>query len=221
MSDTLPPLVVFDAVLSDASCSETGGIVTCDLGILLADTSTTLVIAVTVGANVTGIITNIAVVTTATTDTNAGNDSAVAETLVQDSDGDGAPDFVDPDDDNDGMPDSWEILHSLDPLNPDDAQPDLDGDNMSNVDEYIADKDPNNPASFFAIKDVRIMNPVEILFDSSTGRIYSLQFTDYLNQIPFTNHAIHIDVTGSGGEDAFLDTNGVPRRVYRIEVGLP
>ncbi len=42
------------------------------------------------------------------------------------------------DSDNDGMPDSWEISHGLNPNNPADAQQDRDGDGVNNLDEYLA-----------------------------------------------------------------------------------
>ena len=46
-----------------------------------------------------------------------------------------------PDTDSDGMPDGWEINHSLDPL-ADDAAGDLDGDGLSNYEEYLNGSDP-------------------------------------------------------------------------------
>jgi len=49
--------------------------------------------------------------------------------------------------DGDGMPDSWEIAHSLDPANPDDAWLDPDGDGVVNLFEFQLGSDPNNPAS--------------------------------------------------------------------------
>ena len=48
------------------------------------------------------------------------------------------------DDDNDGMPDDWEIQYGLDPLDETDASGDLDGDGVSNLEEYLAGTDPTN-----------------------------------------------------------------------------
>ena len=82
-----------------------------------------------------------------------------AESRVDDEDGDGVADAVDVfpadatefldndndgvgnnrdyDDDNDGMPDAWELAKGLDPF-VDDAQEDADLDGITNLDEYLA-----------------------------------------------------------------------------------
>jgi hypothetical protein len=60
-----------------------------------------------------------------------------------DNDMDGSADVLDPDDDNDGMPDWWEIEHGLDPFDPSDADDDPDGDGVDNLGEYLAGSDPN------------------------------------------------------------------------------
>ncbi len=64
-----------------------------------------------------------------------------------DTDGDGKGDNADSDDDNDGMPDEWELKYGLDPLDPTDAFADKDGDEATNLEEYLADKDPTDKGS--------------------------------------------------------------------------
>ena len=59
-----------------------------------------------------------------------------------DTDGDGLGNNADLDDDNDGMPDSWESQHGLDSLI-DDAREDSDGDGNNNLNEYLAGTDPH------------------------------------------------------------------------------
>jgi len=60
-----------------------------------------------------------------------------------DNDNDGEADVFDEDDDNDGMPDWWEILHGLDPFDASDADDDPDGDGVTNLDEFLGGTDPN------------------------------------------------------------------------------
>lgn len=50
------------------------------------------------------------------------------------------------DSDGDGMPDSFELMHGLNPYNALDAQSDADGDGLSNLLEYAFNLDPNDPS---------------------------------------------------------------------------
>lgn len=59
-----------------------------------------------------------------------------------DTDGDGFGNNTDPDDDNDTMPDEWEILYGLDPL-VDDSMDDPDNDGYTNLEEYTMGSDPS------------------------------------------------------------------------------
>ncbi|MDP4983659.1 outer membrane protein assembly factor BamB family protein, partial [Pseudoalteromonas tunicata] len=51
---------------------------------------------------------------------------------------------VDGDDDNDGLPNYWETLYGLDPLNSSDAQQDTDNDGLTNLQEFDHKTQPNN-----------------------------------------------------------------------------
>lgn len=64
---------------------------------------------------------------------------------IHDNDGDGIADNVDPDDDNDGMPDTYEKTYPswLNPLEHD-ANEDPDGDGFTNLEEYEQETDPTN-----------------------------------------------------------------------------
>ena len=67
------------------------------------------------------------------------------------NDGDSEGDACDSDDDNDGMPDSWEIQYNLDPFNPADRDLDPDNDQLTNFEEYQNETNPliaNNQTKF-------------------------------------------------------------------------
>ena len=75
-----------------------------------------------------------------------------------DTDGDGEGNKADTDDDNDGMPDTWELLYGLDPLK-DDAAADPDGDGVSNINEYNLGSEPNYNENNFAPDPPQLLNP--------------------------------------------------------------
>lgn len=62
-----------------------------------------------------------------------------------DTDGDGIPDNLDLDDDNDGLSDIWEMANGTNPLI-DDSSLDLDGDTFNNAYEFAAGSDPDDIA---------------------------------------------------------------------------
>ncbi|GBC59640.1 hypothetical protein DENIS_0579 [Desulfonema ishimotonii] len=101
-----------------------------------------------------------------------------------DTDGDGIGNNADTDDDNDTMPDEWEITHGLNPL-ADDASEDKDSDSFSNLQEYEAQTDPADSNS----KPVTTpMIPPEILvLDPATGNDVSSYMADTIG-----NPEVHI-----------------------------
>ncbi len=62
---------------------------------------------------------------------------------TSDSDSDGIADVLDPDDDNDQMPDWWETFYGLNPNNAGDAGLDPDMDGLTNLEEFQAGTNPN------------------------------------------------------------------------------
>ena len=53
-------------------------------------------------------------------------------------------DMNNPDTDNDGMPDGWEVNYGLNPTSSSDGSADPDGDGLSNLEEYEAGTNPNS-----------------------------------------------------------------------------
>jgi len=91
------------------------------------------------------------------------------------------------DSDNDGLPDYWESLHGLDPLDDGTTDPDQgasgdpDGDGIDNAGEFEDDTSPFDPASAFLVTGVGDSggpNSVVITVATEPGATYRIQFTD-------------------------------------------
>ncbi|MGD8671567.1 MAG: hypothetical protein PVF31_15845, partial [Desulfobacterales bacterium] len=94
-----------------------------------------------------------------------------------DSDGDGIGNNADEDDDNDQMPDAWEIEYGFDPLR-DDATEDFDGDGLSNLDEYLAGSDPMVPQDNQAPQPPTLSEPANDLMVELTPVLKTGEFQD-------------------------------------------
>lgn len=138
-----------------------------------------------------------------------------------DYDLDGIGDVCDPDDDNDGLPDDWEILYGLDPLNAggdDGATGDPDNDGYTNMEEYIANTDPLNSGVYFQIEAISNLQSRAVYVESETGRIYRLLYADEL-----TDTAAWSTGQVSAGTGSLLSlTNSTTRtsRFYRVSVSF-
>jgi len=75
-----------------------------------------------------------------------------------DTDGDGEGNNADSDDDNDGMPDEWELTYGLNPLE-DDAGGDPDGDEVSNINEFNLGTAPNHSEGNFKPETPVLLSP--------------------------------------------------------------
>ena len=69
------------------------------------------------------------------------------------TDNDASGNACDSDDDNDGLPDNWEIANNLDPLDVNDASLDSDYDGLTNLEEYQADTNPNDANTINRVLD--------------------------------------------------------------------
>ncbi|KZN38164.1 hypothetical protein N474_01170 [Pseudoalteromonas luteoviolacea CPMOR-2] len=66
------------------------------------------------------------------------------------------------DSDQDGMLDSWELSHGLNPMDPSDSSTDLDNDKVSNFDEFMAGTDPTDATSFPHIFQHQFTGNIEV-----------------------------------------------------------
>jgi hypothetical protein len=88
------------------------------------------------------------------------NDAFPTDPLeTTDTDSDGIGNNADLDDDNDTMPDDYETVNGLNPLDATDAAGDLDGDGFTNLAEFEAGSNPQDASDFPAARKV----PVAIL----------------------------------------------------------
>lgn len=139
---------------------------------------------------------------------------------LSDADGDGIPDAVDPDDDNDGMTDDWEIAHSLNPLVNDKAgNPDLD--EYDNWYEYVTDTNPQdaNSKQTFSIKLAPGTGVPSAIFGTSANRRYVIEYRVDLTKGTWLD--LERSFPGSGSEMTVPNLAVGPCRYYRLRVELP
>ncbi|MBN2560047.1 MAG: VCBS repeat-containing protein [Phycisphaerae bacterium] len=99
---------------------------------------------------------------------------------------------------------------------------DTDEDTFTAGDEYVADTDPTDSNSYFRVTGMTHDSPVTIYFDSSTGRLYTMQGATDLVDGTWTNVPGAGPRAGADGGDSMLDANEPPRGpFYRMEVQVP
>ena len=116
-----------------------------------------------------------------------------------DTDGDNIRDHEDADDDNDGMPDTWELEYGLDPK-VDDAQLDSDGDGVANIDEYAGQTDPTYPDYNMQPEIPVLLSPENDAIVSLTPDLVISEFDDPDSEDTHTETEwqIYLEVDGSG-----------------------
>jgi hypothetical protein len=92
-------------------------------------------------------------------------------------------DVLRPDRDGDGLPDDWELAHSLNPADANDAALDSDRDGLTNLQEYLAGTDPQNSQSVLKLNALSAEPGgtnvlVRFSFGAVTNHTYSVLFFD-------------------------------------------
>ncbi len=96
-----------------------------------------------------------------------------------------------------------------------------DGDAHSDYEEYIADTDPADSNNWFRITGFSAGNPATVSFDpASVNRQYSLLYSTNLVEGRWATVDGQTDISGSGGTNSLVHTNGSPSVFYRVEVEL-
>jgi hypothetical protein len=95
--------------------------------------------------------------------------------------------------DDDGMPDSWETDHSLNPYNPDDAWLDPDGDTVPNLFEFQLGSDPHSSATPPAVNVGVSSNVAAAINSASPGTVIRVAGGTYsVNYITFSPKVVMI-----------------------------
>ncbi len=147
--------------------------------------------------------------------------SDLAIIILCDTDKDGLPDSVDPDDDGDGLPDDYEARHFGGCTN---GQPHLDQDldGFSNLSEAIAATDPTNALSYFHLMIPAPGRPDQFIVPSALGRLYTLQGNTALSDgNTWSNITGQVNIPGTGADLMLMDPDPVALRIYRLWVTEP
>lgn len=124
--------------------------------------------------------------------------------VLLDTDRDGVANVDDADDDNDGIPDAYEVSVGLNPLDPSDATGDIDGDTLTNLQEFLDGTDPQDATDFVDVTSP-VVTPPEGLVIDATGLFTSVSVRQLLG---LSAAATDTDVEQALGELATDNVDG-------------
>jgi hypothetical protein len=141
-----------------------------------------------------------------------------------DFDLDGIPDAIDPDDDNDGMPDEYENRYptELNQFDATDKWEDPDRDGHANYEEYIANTIPTNAASVLhvsAVANATGGTAFMLYFGTESNRVYGVDWRTNLVWGLWRN--LTNGIPGTGGTVGVRTGNTPKGSFYRLNVTLP
>jgi hypothetical protein len=153
-----------------------------------------------------GVLRNEASVSAAEPDPNTTNNMAFTLTDVPGDDRD-----------RDGLSDAWEQEHyglptAGIPLD------DEDGDGLTTQEEFVSGTGPDSTNDYFKVEAITLHSPAEIMFDSVSGRVYSLYTSTNLLEDVWPQ--VGTNEPGDGNPISITDTNESDIRHYRIGVQL-
>ena len=131
---------------------------------------------------------------------------------LADTDGDGEPDYLDSDDDNDGLTDADEAAIATNSKNPD-----SDGDGFEDGDEVIAGTHPMESSSVFRFDDITSAGSNLVIgWSSASNRTYSLWRASDL--ISNDWEIIDSGITSTVPFNVYTEDPRLGRRFFRVDV---
>jgi hypothetical protein len=121
----------------------------------------------------------------------------------------------DEDQDRDGMTDSWELAHGLDPTDAGDAALDGDGDGRSNLDEFRSGTDPWDPGALLDALAMEMTGEGFALhFEGTPGATYTILMKDHEGW----HKLVNVTAPAEGGTITVVDpgSKNAPWRFYRV-----
>ncbi len=127
-----------------------------------------------------------------------------------------------PDNDQDDIPNQWEIDNGLDPFSAGDRDEDPDSDGFTNFEEWVALTDPNDASSKLNPTYSLVGTNLTLSFDGSPERLYSVISSADLGPTDEWNTVV-APRAGQGVADEFIlvTVPQEPRMFYRLVIETP